>query len=708
MVLRYGKKMSKRQWLFQGGTFLFFGIMAGFVLNNLLFQFNTAIPGPESDFYHFHWNYWWARYAIFELNHSVFFTDYIHVPFEQNLAYHTLTLIWLPLYLIFEPLIGQIATLNSLLWLNITLSGYITFVFLRAETIPNTIALGGGVLMASSSYMIDHLWAFHLNLMALFWLPLTALLWHQLCKSPRLIYAVILGFAFWLLWLTDLQWLLWIPFFLIPYGVMKLLQVSGNPPRLRLVGLGLLSISIMAILAWVIGPYRQMMAWEGYVQPATIESARYWSLPLESLWGESPVIDQQPNQVLGKVTIVLVGIAILIPSKNHWRWLWLGTGGIALVLALGPEVMLNGEKTEMPYLTLHHQLDGIYRAPVRFLPIVYLSAMMFVGLSLKDRFKHLSFQWHYLFAMIVIGALLIDHQVFRPIPIYQIPTYDLYEDIRRDDTDVVVVEVPISVANGWNAVGDYWAIDQYYGIQHQKRMVSGFVARENSNNYLFYELSPLWHWLAGKRGLDYVSAFPEWDKYLTEFPIGYVIVHQDHFGKDHPTTLEWLAFLNTDNRLCLIKQENQRIVYRSIFSSSGCPFAPTKFIDVGEPMSDLGAFGFGWYWEENFGGQTSRWMGQEGNLYAAISPDVTKVVFQGLAFQESRIIQVYLEGELIGTVEITTDGWQTFSLPLPLPIPTDLRSHLRFVSDQALSPAALGLSGDTRALSVAMSWVAFE
>jgi hypothetical protein len=684
--------MKKIHWLVLG----FYGALSFLVLNVIALHPTTYVPGPESDFYHFHWNFWWVRHAIFDLKQSIYVTDYLHVPFEQNLAFHTLTLVWFPFYLLFEPLMGQILVVNVMIWLSLTLSGFLTYIFLRTEQLIKETALLGGVILLASPYLIFHIWDFHLNLLALFWLPATALLWRKTVQTQSWRWALTLGIAFWGVWLTDTQWLVWLPFFLSPYGIMTLLGVSTYQNRLRLCLLGFLSIGVMLTLAWFIAPWQQMTDFQGVVQPADLEAAAYWSVPFSALWGKSGIHDQS----LGHILIPLVIVAIFVRSPYRKRWLWFTTGLISLLLAFGPTITLFNNEMTMPYRWLHELFGGMYRAPARFLPIILLTFSLFVGLSIQPHLTQLRLHWRLLCIGVVTIGLVGDGRIFRPIPAYEIPHYQVYHDMRIDRSDTVIVEVPLGVANGWNAVGKFWPIEQYQGIYHEKRMVNGFVAREPSNNYLYYELSPLWNWLAGNINLDFDAAKTEIVPLITDWPVGYVVVHQDYFGADDPRTLQWLQFFNSLDEFCLFATEADMVVYRSTTHPNGCTNTLISSVNLG--IDDIDKMGLGWYWSENFGGLASRWMQKEASLYI-FPPETTDTltITAATAFETPRNVEIWINNEYIDAIEVV-EGWQTYTLDIVNDIiEPNSRIELRLVSD------VVDTVGE-RQLAIAVSSITFK
>lgn len=681
----------------------FFALLAMLILNTIFLHPSTHVLGAESDYTHFHWNFWWMRHAIFDLHQDIYTTDYLHVPFQQDLAFHTLTAVWLPIYIALEPIVGQILTVNIIIWLNLVLSGYITYLFLKSEAIPRDLALIIASWIIISPYMVNRLTEFHLNMLAFFWLPATALLWKQIVQRKTIISAIALGFAIWLAWLTDPQWLLWMPFILIPYGIKTLINAPSE--RVKLIALGLLSLVITFALAYLIAPLRQQLGFDGIVPPATYENTHHLSLPFEGLWRtvRTTVSDSTTN--LGLLLLPLTIIALFMPNKNHSRWMWLCVGIIGMTLALGTDIHINNQTIAMPYRALHDLLNGFFRTPIRFVVIGYFGVLMFIALSLKPILPRLPRPTRTLVIIALFLTLIADQRMNRPLSTYDIPDYNFYDTIADDPADVVVLELPISIANGWNHIGRLRPHDQYYGVIHGKRMINGFIAREHSYNYLFYEQSPLWNWFAGNIGMgtyeplreEFASAIEAWD-------IGYIVVIQAELGADFREAQNYISFLNQLPETCYWLTEGERVVYRTHISDCTTPSSDT--IDLGTP-TDRGNLGVGWYYPESFGGQSTRWMGDSAQLHLQPTHNAGELTFSATAFHESRTVHVYLEDTQLGTITVNVGDWQTFTLPFTNITP-DTQHTLRFESDTSHSPSDVLDSADTRQLSIAVSNIRVE
>jgi hypothetical protein len=81
--------------------------LACIALWSLIIQFGTAVPyGDLTDYFQFHWNYWWMRYALTE---GISFARTISSVSSPMISLHTLAPIWLPLYVIVNDLRRHVA-----------------------------------------------------------------------------------------------------------------------------------------------------------------------------------------------------------------------------------------------------------------------------------------------------------------------------------------------------------------------------------------------------------------------------------------------------------------------------------------------------------------------------------------------------------------------------------------------------------------------
>jgi hypothetical protein len=130
-------------------------------------------------------------------------------------------------------------------------------------------------------------------------------------------------------------------------------------------------------------------------------------------------------------------------------------------------------------------------------------------------------------------------------------------------------------------------------------------------------------------------------------------------------------------------------------------------------LGDEGFIGHGWYRHEELGGATARWAGgqNEALLYASLPPgsDYTMTV-RGVAFEEPRTIKVVANAVRLGDFTVQPGDWQEYSLTIPADLIEQVGGNLiiSLSADDLISAADVGLSADTRPLSLAYDWVQFQ
>ncbi|MEZ4670932.1 MAG: hypothetical protein R3E39_23765 [Anaerolineae bacterium] len=320
-------------------------------------------PAPTNiynDYYHFHWNFWWIRHALTTPGLNVYETNFVLFPFTTNLAYHTLTPFWYPLWALLEPLAGTFVAMFVIILLAMALSGYCTFLFLRAVGVPNGLALAGGALYQLTPAMLLAVMLSDINYVSLFWYPLLLLLWRRIAASYQLPVArfadtklkpvlapalytgragegfftrhsilsiLFFSLALYGLMMTDYQHLLFVAFLLIPYGLLTLWQAGSWAVRARLIGAGVAALLIATVLLWFVGPLPYILSFDrSSLSPMSIEQAQGIPFPLGYI-GRFNTYDYR-QITLGALLLPGLAIALMvyiwrtgyIPSlQRRWR-----------------------------------------------------------------------------------------------------------------------------------------------------------------------------------------------------------------------------------------------------------------------------------------------------------------------------------------------------------------------------------------------------
>jgi len=662
----------------------------------LVTQLTDVVPnGPSTDYHHFTWNYWWMRHAL-QTGVSPWYTDFVLYPQTHNLAIHTLVPLWLPFFMLLEPFVGRVAFFNTALLLSFTLSGTAMFYWIRPWVRYPWIAFVAGALFMFQPYVLSSAASAHLNILAIWWLPLIGLLWRGVVQArSRWRWAFLLGIALWGCWLTDFQVPLFLGVSLTPYVLWTLWQAGNDAWRLVAWGALATGIMVCGMLFWPLPPLLAVDTSNPYMfPPASMESIRAWSLPISALWGDT----SDSRRTLGLVTPWLI---LIVPLVVFWfqrgkrripAWLWLASAVPGLLLMLGSDVVVGDTQITLPYRLLHQVFDGQYRTPERFVIPGMFAAITFAAL-IWDRWAR---RIPRVATLALLVVLLWDVGVFDPFPVRPVRDYPFYEVMREESGDYVVLDVPVGVHYGWTGIG-VGQYAQFFAPSHEKRMVNGFLARMPYPEYAFFADSPLFTWLAyGDERPDAAmqTVAATFNDYMADWPIGYVVAHMDWMTPEQRAV--WVPWLNMQPNLCPpgISEDGIKLWWRSV--ALGCDdTSPPAQIDMGEVWQYVGA---GWYDAEDIGGVAGRWATEQASLRVDLSPELQyTVTFMALAFHEERTVTI--NGV---PVTISPDDWQTYSVT----IRGD--RFLTLTHDRALSPEALAISSDVRLLSVAYSYFMIE
>ncbi len=680
----------------------FYGLATFLVLNDLIFNLDTHVSsGLLNDYDQFTWNNWWIGYAINTLHVDPYFTNYVLFPFQHNLSWHALTPILYPPYALLWPLLGDPATMNVILWGSFILAGYVTFLLLRRWTGSITFALIGGLLFAFVPGMMDHAINYHANMWLMAWFPAILLLWDQVDRTKLLarglVWAVIFGLALWGLWMTDIEFLVWVPCLLLPFGILTLVRAQGRSARLRLVGLGLVSLAVMDALI-LIAPLPAMLKGDsiGPVSPSNYITTRSYSLPLSAFFFFPGTDDRS----IGRVIVALTLLAFFARPRRPIRWFWFGVALIPLILSLGSDVQIGDLLIPLPYRLLHSALNGLYRFPSRFAPMGVLALLIFVGMSFQPRRRYLA-------AVVLVPAILLDGRLLAPFPIEPpAPDRAIYHTIRADTDDYVVLHVPVTAHSGWAQVGgNLGQRAQWYAITTQKKQINGGFSRIPDIEHIFWEQPPLLSWFSGTsffvkpQPLDIPAASVELSRIIREWPVGYVIVHLNWL--DPAYSLPILGFLNTHPGLCFVSQEEETVAYRA--RVRGCPDLTTDHVSL-----DFGRYGDepylidGWYPREDISGSGARWSRSTVRLKVMLKPGQDyDLTLNALAFGEARRVTVRANESELTTFDLPED-WTANTVRIPARVigPAG-QVMLTLQANGETSPSSRTGSGDTRLLSVA-------
>ncbi|MDZ4766274.1 MAG: hypothetical protein SGI73_17170 [Chloroflexota bacterium] len=720
----------------------FYGLIALIVLANPLFHLNGFVPGqPTTDYYHFHWNFWWIRHAL-EGGLNVYATNYVMAPQTSSLVFHTLTPFWYPVWALIEPLfpdvrVGTVVGMSAVFFAILTLTGWTAFTWLRREGVARGLALIGGAIFMLLPIMLNSLYWTNINIMSWFWLPAILLLWGNVVRAVERgsvrfgVWVMVLGVALWGMLLTDIQFPLLIAPVVVPFGVKTIFEARR---RVRLVMDGVVGVGIALTLTWIVGLLPAILAADrsGF---APTPADRAVEIPFPAgLFARTLYLES-----VGALVIPLVIAALVFRLVRRRRatdegggasgaprrivqiarpalttaWFWFALVPLPLLLALGAVTPF--------YSVLHEALGGMFRYPERFVPVFALPALAFIGLTgARARFTRS--------AAFAAGALLIvvaEARIFHPMPLQALPPdYAFYDVMRAEPYDYVIVDIPTAGMSGEGIVGEpIYPTTQFYGLTHEKRMVNGHLSRVNTYTYMYMRTDdPMMAWLGQRRLLEADIVREQMRERILDFPIGYFVLHRQWIEPYGTTQQEIIGYFNQlGDLVCPFAVEGAAVVYRTTWHPDGCPvrtppeIAPGVYeIDIGG-ADDVRYLGWGWHPAEPVGDIDWRWAGQplfgqtDARLYVDLPVADTIVTLNAQAFHEARELRIRVnETTLDGAATIRPDGLADYSFTIPASALDDGQHiEIALVYDAAIIPADVNLGSDARPLAIAVNWIRF-
>jgi uncharacterized membrane protein len=151
-------------------------------------RISTHLAGSGDDMWLFQWSNWWLRKALLQ-GLDPYFTTYLFHPAGVSLVYHNFSWLNTAIWLVLEPLIGNVAAYNVTFLLSFIISGYATFVLVSYLTRARAAAFVAGLAFAFSPY---HLSQFnHPNLISVQWLPFCILFLIRTVREGRWRYVLL-------------------------------------------------------------------------------------------------------------------------------------------------------------------------------------------------------------------------------------------------------------------------------------------------------------------------------------------------------------------------------------------------------------------------------------------------------------------------------------------------------------------------------------
>ena len=483
------------------------------------------------------WNLWWVKHQLLALENP-FRTELLFYPQGSDLYMHTLS-----------PVNGIISMPMQLLTGNILLSWNVTsLLFFTASGVgayalayhvcrDGWAALAGGVIFAFSPFVMTHIHG-HFNIATTWPIPLFVLcvLLFQDTRQSR--YAVLGGVLAAIMTWNWLEFAIDSGMFLVLFALFWVCVHLRRGERDKAVGLvrGVVLLGLVWLplsLPILIPSMYEVASGDIEMRGGLSPTSEYYSADLlgfvtpSPLWGPGEFSNCDcggiyPTVIGGVEGTVFLGILPLILSALallfYWRTdrrlhvlFWGGVFGFFTVMALGPFLYIDGNKTwdigpldfsvTLPYRFFQHiPIIGLRRVPARMVIYSLLSLAVLAPLGVTALRQMLGGRWKYAGqALGLVAFALVLLEFWNPpvsLATFHVPS--IYKTIGDEPGDFTLLELPVGRITSTTQRGDILGggMSDYSQITHGKASVGGYISRGNHDDVV---------WLREQPGIGYLS-----------------------------------------------------------------------------------------------------------------------------------------------------------------------------------------------------------
>jgi len=527
-------------------TFL---ILTMIVTFPVVLDFGTEAAGAGCyDKCHMMWRMWWAGFAVdnnLDFHHSQYIFQPNGTQISGNLAQFTTGI-----GAVLQNVLGSTLTWN-IIWLSgFVFGGYGAFLLAEYLTKNPLASVIAGIIFTFSTYHIVHS-NFHIGLSMIVWIPLFALILFKILQKDSKLLIIFGSSFFFLAAITHMYFLMFLLMFSAVFFVVFIFKQKNVSNKIfiknfsLILGIGIISSMIvfapilMSDTEYERRTLDEHIKYSGslgnFFMPTIHHSTQthtdqWFMLEIFNLFNEDPKhVSSEGFSYLGYPVIFLSILALKFRFKFSWFWVFVGIG--SAILSLGPELKMIHNLTGiwMPERILYDYVPKWeeFRATGRFILITHLSMAILSAYAINGimKSKYFSKKILILIVIVVAGIIIFDSSA-NPYPTYTEPISKIYEEIRNDESDFIILESPI----GSRTTSQYTSHPSfnYYQIIHEKPIVGGYESRASvdsltqSNSYFFSKFQfqgngedILWQDL-GIHGIPI----------LNYFDVKYVIIHK--------------------------------------------------------------------------------------------------------------------------------------------------------------------------------------
>jgi hypothetical protein len=506
------EKLRQSAWL---NVLVFLGYLGLAVVMSwpLVMRFGTELAGEGTDVWIHQWTFWWIKEALAN-GLNPFYTTQLYHPFGVSLTSHNIAWFNIAFWLPIQTIVGPVAAYNIVFLVVLALNGFALYLLAKAETGVAAAAFLGGLISEFWPYTFSH--NDHPNTMVTFWVPLTMSFMLRTFRSGRVVDAVLTGISLALIGISRWQLLVMSAPLLFAYGIYlyyresdKRTQRTGVLLRL-IVGVGALlmvPLGLPLVLDQLGRSGPEAVALEEPDEGVT-DLVSYVMPPdlYRELWDEIPDPLPYPQwepyhrisasayyvPFVGVVTLLLVLHGIWSQWSKTWIWLFMALG--LIIIALGPELAINGQRypnLPMPYRLIEDSLlDALIRRPHRLNNFLGIPVAMMAAWGFADIVQRINRRWQngagaLLIALTIFflgGAILWENPI-PPLPTTQTEIPQWYQELAEEEENFAILEIPFH-NRGFDK------LYMYYQTIHGKPILVGHVSRLPQDAFQFLDTVP--------------------------------------------------------------------------------------------------------------------------------------------------------------------------------------------------------------------------
>ena len=636
----------------------------------------TSAPAGlnNEDAFQYVWSLWWTKKALLDLHISPAHLTHLYHPSEP---YHAMLIVSPFVQLLTLPLVlavGPIVAYNVEFLLSFILTGIATYLLCYHFTRNGLASFVGGVIFAFFPNKMLHSLG-HLPQMTLYLFPIYVLFLFLLLEKPSLRRAIGLGLV---LALSALVHIIHIAYFLIPCTLAFFLwHLAADRRRilarafLKYVALAFLLASALAAPLFVPFIIDSVSGELTYLEAGGSEAYSADVLNFFTPSSDHPALGsllrQLPVPIPGHKddeTLVYVGLVTLALTAVGWignlrqRGIWMALGLSAIILACGPFLKAGGQPVRLAITGREWQVFLPYAAllrlpfykwgrnPSRLVDTAMFSFAVLTSYGTARLLARLRALGPKIALVAVLAtAILFEYVIVVPFPVGQTPIPDFYRQLASDPQDYAILDIPF---RGWSASNT----NMYYQAVHQHPIVGGFIHRVPAGvRPMMSFFSRLVTPFGGTADILERLSGPDMAAILRHYDIAFVVLHKPALTLDElPLWIDLLRSFPAETAF----EDEQVVSFRVPEIGRIARLKP--LLVVGENWHDI----------QLPNGTPSRWMSNDGLIYAGISQDGEyELNFTTSSPQGPRRLRVYVNEGEVG--EFHVQGKRSYSLgPLSL------------------------------------------